>query len=542
MTHSNKLHGTAGTGKTTRLEKQTLDITIHEDIPLSEVVNMTFRKEKAEELKQEIRNLTDTSSKELRYVGTIHAVCRRVNEDITPDKVVQPKHQQDFCKEFGITYYGNDSEEPLDPYDTTPTIEGNVLFDVYSWLIGNMLEPKDYVLYPGYWKIKVPPEVVFKFTELWQLYKEKHDLYDFSDMLRLTFEKELYPDARIMAVDEFQDNFPLQNKIIEMWSKQMDYVIVAGDPYQSIYGHLGGSPDFFMDFPGKLEVLTKSYRVPTKIWELAKFRLEAAEYKPPDIECAYEGGKVNRIGYQRYISILPNFKNSVFHLVRCNYMAWPIAEALAQTGIPFTGNYGWTQREVVIYNALYKLRANKNKDSRADYRLIPSEVAELIAIFPRDFFNREKSEIIDKVMKPQYPAYTLAHIKAFLNPMQPFREGNFMASVFSPDPFKYALTGFGKFSRLKINHALLNYSKLLSLNDISVYLGTIHSAKGGEADIIFLNNQINKTIARAGSDYPEKRREEDRVFFVGATRAKAILTLVDSPTRWNFEMGVPYNE
>jgi superfamily I DNA/RNA helicase len=64
-----------------------------------------------------------------------------------------------------------------------------------------------------------------------------------------------------------------------------------------------------------------------------------------------------------------------------------------------------------------------------------------------------------------------------------------------------------------------------------VTISTIHSIKGGEADHVALHSEINKIqydSLMKGDD------DEHRVFYVGITRAKKTLHIIESEKQWAY--------
>ena len=75
----------------------------------------------------------------------------------------------------------------------------------------------------------------------------------------------------------------------------------------------------------------------------------------------------------------------------------------------------------------------------------------------------------------------------------------------------------------KINQALKVHTKGITKSEIYTTVSTIHGSKGGQADTVFLHNGITDRVKKGMRRDPQ---EEARVFFVGATRAKHNLYLV----------------
>lgn len=54
----------------------------------------------------------------------------------------------------------------------------------------------------------------------------------------------------------------------------------------------------------------------------------------------------------------------------------------------------------------------------------------------------------------------------------------------------------------------------------NIIIGTIHSVKGGQADIVILSPDTSQEAHLARSEGVHKEEEQARLFYVGMTRAK----------------------
>ena len=75
-----------------------------------------------------------------------------------------------------------------------------------------------------------------------------------------------------------------------------------------------------------------------------------------------------------------------------------------------------------------------------------------------------------------------------------------------------------------LRRSTLNTSK-------NIKISTIHASKGGEADNVMLLTDLPR---KADLSVSTKRDDERRVFYVGATRAKKSLHIIESKTNREF--------
>jgi DNA helicase-2/ATP-dependent DNA helicase PcrA len=52
-------------------------------------------------------------------------------------------------------------------------------------------------------------------------------------------------------VDEYQDNDPVQERLLEAWLGGRKSICVVGDPRQTIFSFKGADPKIMRDFPAK---------------------------------------------------------------------------------------------------------------------------------------------------------------------------------------------------------------------------------------------------------------------------------------------------
>ena len=69
------------------------------------------------------------------------------------------------------------------------------------------------------------------------------------------------------------------------------------------------------------------------------------------------------------------------------------------------------------------------------------------------------------------------------------------------------------------------------LKKSNITISTIHGVKGGEADHVVMLLDISKAVKNNLDKNPDS---EHRVFYVGATRAKKSLTIVESSSKFEY--------
>jgi len=525
-----KYWGLPGTGKTSALIRE-IDRLIGEGYEQKDMVVTTFRRQLAYELINRVEALTDLTDSDKVHMSTIHGVCRRIL-GIEKEVVVNNHDKREFCQQFGVDYqetHENDTDI-IDPYDTAQRSTGEILFDLYSWLINNLKEPPQWREYPGIKKLSAcvidPESTVKAFLEGWREFKDERGKYDFGDMLKTAYEEQTPIDAQVVVFDEFQDLTPIMNKLFDLWIEDADVVLIAGDKYQCIYPFWGANPDFFDEKDGELIILDTSWRLPQPIWNYAESILKNVGYDVPDIKCNGGSGEVRSISYYDYLHMIPRFKEDTFHLFRCNFMASKPSEELIYAGVPFSG---WTQKQITLYNAILKLRQVIKGEEESINRELLTVILES---YPASCLKVKRKTFLEQIEETGKSLFSLDDLKGIIKFTSTKGERNLISAIMSHDPIVYALKSAEAVrtaaAQEKIRRALWNWKKpITDIGDITVRVGTIHGAKGLECKNVFVSDRITRTIENDIEDM-KKYKDEARVFFMACTRTKQQLFIVKS--------------
>ncbi len=93
---------------------------------------------------------------------------------------------------------------------------------------------------------------------------------DFTDMVEKYVKEIDPPEYKVFIVDEAQDLTPLQWEFVNKVAATSKRVYLAGDDDQAIYEWNGAKVRCFLDFPGKIFILNKSYRLNEVILNFSK--------------------------------------------------------------------------------------------------------------------------------------------------------------------------------------------------------------------------------------------------------------------------------
>jgi DNA helicase-2/ATP-dependent DNA helicase PcrA len=586
-----KLDGKPGAGKTTESFGRMFEQVIRDDLYLRDTAVITYRKELAESLitKMQKSDAIDTEGLnervDLEHWGTAHAVAKRMVEGC--NTMADEKHFAEFCEEVIHVKYHSD-----DPWADTP---GKLLRDVFNWTLQNYKPATQAGGCPRYDALvnlwDGHPNVKRLWT-LWQAFKDdtesySHDepLYDFEEVFYAAIEQGAYPDVTVMVIDELHDAYPAMYKLLEMWAEMVQQtggtVIVAGDELQVINRHQGADAQYFRDFDLPEVHLPISYRVPEAHWALAK-DIISRSFETPDITADRDGGHLDVrtspefkwrdgpvVSRERgtpsdLIDEVPDWvldevydeygvkgrSEGVMFLTRTRRQAYCLAMDLRRAGIMFTGSGGtgaWSWSESPyrcgVFNALQKLRhvtpedaATWNKDTPEgmDHSSYAPTVRgeEIIALSkhtPARLLKQERDDLknLGKYYIDALESGDMSDLTSYVTDEFWTEMTNGYESTEHLIRYTDALDGW-------IRPAMKNNDRAIDPDKLAIKLYTIHASKGSEAEWVFLYDGVPKTITDENLMDPGARRNEDRVWYVAATRAKNGLIVLRDGFEWTY--------
>lgn len=280
--------------------------------------------------------------------------------------------------------------------------------------------------------------------------------------------------------------------------------------HNSIYRFSGADIKSFLALEGEKKVLSQSYRLPKSVHELAKGLVSKIEnrfdkpFNSRDVE-----GQVEFVNSLENIDFDPNEQTLI--LVRNNFLTKRISEHFMMMGIPYVGRYNRSSIHSSHVKAIYAVEK-----------------------------LRKSQPITGAEAKAMYDAM---HVGEYLARGHKVR----IANVKDTDLFdfaklrdEYGLKDLAVWYNLLagIGQELVQYYRLVLSNGYSLThapktsIGTIHSAKGGEASHVVL---LSDMAFRSHQEYVKSPDDERRVAYVGVTRAKDKLTIVQPSSKLYFD-------
>lgn len=394
------------------------------------------------------------------------------------------------------------------------------------------------------------------FADTWESWKRSSGYMDFSDVIHAAYDQRTTPPGNpsIIFVDEAQDHDRAELRLVRWWASQCEKVIIVGDPDQNLYQFRGSDPEAFYDHEIPEEntrVLSQSYRVPRAVHSRAVRMIQRCrgrrpvEYQPRDHEGLvvnselslgkkWSGDMADKLG-----KIAASGK-SVMVLSSCEYHLRPLASVLRDLGVPFWNPFdqnrnsfsplhpkqgcgllerikAFTRSQDEFYGEDARIwtgseMAQWSEPLRAEGWLKRGAKQEIDSLSIRYRDEVLPLEVIEELLLPEFGIEQLAECGV------EWYCGKVVAA-------KYQLARYCLAIYRRCGAAGL-------MNDPRVILGTIHSVKGGEADVVFLSPDLSMAGVEALDQNPDSVY---RLMYVGMTRAREELHLMQ-PSRGNMSV------
>jgi len=567
-----RLFGGPGSGKTTALLDRVEQLLEDDDVDVRDVLVVSYTRAAASEIRERLAERIGATPRSLRgNVSTMHAKAYDLL-NLSRGDVVGESDKADFCDDFGLEF--EDEYEGSRRRSARSTTLGNKVIATSQWLQRTCRDVGDWYDVPFKWneeKVRLPPEiddraqVGNKYTptwssdddrldipeaiRAWRNWKGTNDLVGFADMLERVKQRSLLPSVDYLVIDEFQDITTLQYDVYEEWRPHMKRVLIAGDDDQVVYAWQGADPDLLLEEAVDDDVvLPNSYRLPSRILNVVNREVKHIEKRQPkDLEPRTEGGSVEALGNRSMLDVTREVRRtveetdeSVMVLFRARYQMFQFIDEFIEQGIPFkclTDQRMWTDRLTQYINAIEALDADEPIDGLQARRLADMLADSAFGTGERDDFfddldDREDAADVDDVAELTIePELVREHVP------------------FLPDPPSAAdmLRKVTSFQKRSVRAYFA--SEYRGMERGRVRVGTIHSAKGREADHVFVATDLTEkvveqmaatveqndesvpgdgTFTKHTSPVPTLTDNERRVFYVGMSRARERLVLLEN--------------
>lgn len=400
------------------------------------------------------------------------------------------------------------------------------------------------------------PAQVRRFHTAWQKWKKETGLFDFTDLIEIagTSVHQAPGRPKVIFVDEAQDHDRLELNLVRKWGAEdraVERLVIVGDPDQNLYEWRGSDPEAFFDpvLPDDQKlVLSQSYRVPKAVHAKATEWIERTpdrdpvEYRPTD-----QPGEVRKtlLSLRDAPALLRDARQytdagkSVMFLTTCAYMLTPLVNELRAQGMPFHNPYrarsDWNplSPQTRGVSTLEKFKAYISPLLDTDPYIDPWEVGD-VQLWTQSLarvLKRGKREVLDSMYPMQ--GFTPEMLdELFTEKSEPYMAYNIEAGDAG---------WFRKHLKAGVNvdyaiRVLEKFGAEAIVETPKISIGTIHSVKGGEADVVYLFPDMSR-VGYQSAHTPKGKAATLRQFYVGMTRSKDVLVLSGASTQMAVQLG-----
>jgi DNA helicase-2/ATP-dependent DNA helicase PcrA len=497
--------GPPGTGKTTYLLGE-VEKLLASGMPPERIAFLAFSRQAAKEARARALARFDFKEEQLPWFRTIHSLAFR-QTSLSTSRMLKKQDYQSIFKDLDYEFRGKDSEtevmagvagDPLLQWENFARLTGVSLREAWSKSRENRLVDDGF----SFKDLEDARRRLLK-------YKRDSGLVDYTDALEEFVANGSVPPVSVLIVDEAQDLSKLQWRVIEKIGERVDRIVIAGDDDQAIFKWAGADVDHFLLLDGTVKILDQSYRIPQRVHRLAKNivqrisdrRLKA--YKPRDLM-----GEVKIINRDWELNAS---EGGWLFLARHSHQLKWLAKLCRESGWFFRLN---SESSNATTNGLAAIAwENLSRGKTAD----AIHVAQAFKMCYDSFVGVTNEFAVRYGETPKAPEQRVS--------VQEFPGVDFSK------PWFEAFMRMGEDEKTYFRRCRAHGEKMAVLDtDLDYFvpaeprikISTIHGAKGGEADGVYLLTDVTRSTQDAIN---VDISDESRVFYVGVTRAKERLII-----------------
>ena len=501
------IFGPPGTGKTTTL----IDIvkkSIKDGMDPTKIAFMSFSRKAATEARDRAVAELGLDTKQMLYFRTLHSLAFTwLGLDIK--RVFKGSDYNDLGKLVGLEF----RSAPTLNIEEGPLFQIGAGGDKYMSLIqmARVREISNEQQFNDAWDYTLHWQQLKVLDKAYTDYKKAKNKVDFVDMIEMFTAQGTSPKFDLLIIDEAQDLAPLQWRMVkEVLVPNSKKVYYAGDDDQAIYTWMGVNVNDFLNACEDKLFLTKSYRVPSAVHEFSQNLIkkvatrQAKEWQPTK--------KDGSITWHRDILDVDLTSGEWLVLARTNYITNKVCNRLKEEGyLYWREGTGWSISPNVLNGIEVWLKLCKNQN-------VPTtELKSFAKILNPNIICKSGRKLLSLGISTEQ-THTLDDIIK-----------NCSLNATHETPWQKVL----KISEQEIAYitSVRRRGERILTGSPRIRISTIHKAKGGEADNVAL--LLDSTKACINN---QDQDSEIRTFYVGATRAKKTLHLIESTAQYRFNI------
>lgn len=569
------VNANVGSGKTTVLITKVMYLHCERQIPYRQMVVLTFTNKAADEIKERLLALEpDIPREELWGFGTFHSVSLRMLKEQLPVEqlgytknftVMDPDEEAELAEQLIVTYqlkikYKNRLKKRLEQQKSKYKDD----IETLKVLLQEAKKSQDKMTFD---------ELL---TNTCKLLKDDRESQDKIEGGTLSW----------IIVDEVQDSDEKQLALIDCLKSPNTHFFAVGDPNQVIYSWRGSAFHIFYQLKTKYQAteltLPVNYRSSKEILAVARCfmqqggvlegsraetesgeKIQIRKMYDPFQEADYLAGRIREL----HEAGVPYRELAIFY--RLQEQSAVFEQVFAREGIPFEVSLKKTVKDLPVLNWLLKvLRFAVNPrdlasgiaaltDKKYGDGMTVREAEKELAFLSEDSIGAE-SENLNRIQETEKEIsvgladcmigfekeyrdcasitaeeiWNYFSLDSYLHPTTAgYRENRVLVRDFLQRMIAYqeekkekVLDGFREFLNLSSLYGIHILQKEIHNEDDSVKLMTLHASKGLEFSYVFITG-VNDGLIPLQTKSFEEEEEEQRLFFVGITRAKKRLEL-----------------
>ena len=490
--------GPPGTGKTTTLLNK-VDSYLKETDP-DKIGYFAFTQKAAHEARDRAIKKFNLTEDDLPYFRTLHSLGFR-KLGYKKENVMQPSDYKDLGKKlkFPVTY-----AEHQEDHGGFFTSDSEYLEIINRAKLKNITPEQQYNKREHIQDLELNKLHIIS-NEL-ERYKKEYNLKEYNDMILEFTKSDLSPKFDVVFIDEAQDLSLMQWDMVKtIWNKTED-TFIAGDDDQAIFRWAGADVDSFIALQDQMInlPLIQSHRIPIKVHQLVMRIVNRIKHR---INKTWQP-KTNEGSLHRHFDIdsVDMSSGEWLVLARTKHMLKEIEDVLYRKGLYY-----------------------ETKHKRSYEKDIQEAATNWEHLRQGQLLTYKQIEKIYGYMSPEHRDKTL---------MQGMTKGSFygidqLTKDFGLKTKKVWFEAFDDAGSRRINYLKKMKANGEQLNKKPrIELSTIHAAKGGESQNVVLLTDLTKTTWDNYTDTNNFQDDENRLYYVGATRTKENLHIID-PKQYN---------
>ena len=477
--------GPPGTGKTTTLLNE-VDKYLKQTDP-NKIGYFSFTQKAAHEARDRAMDKFNFSEDDLPYFRTLHSLAfKRLG--IKKEEVLQRRHYEDLGEKTGynLDYHDYDNE-----HTGLFTTKSDLLRIIQLAKLRDITPEQQFNLKEHTQDITV--QQLKQFVHDLNQYKKDYNLIDFTDMITEFIKSDKSPKFDVVFIDEAQDlSLSQWDMARSIWDKTGD-TFIAGDDDQAIFRWAGADVDSFITQTGKIMQLTQSYRIPRVVHDVASRIVNKIQNRLPKEWLP----KTQRglLSYYDDFEQVNMKQGNWLVLARTKFMLNDLEDQLYSQGLYYENKYK-TNREQDLYTAI------KDWEQLRKGQLLKYDQIERISSYT-NLWDKKK---IKSMVKDSFYGIDQLTKDYGLKTKAVWYE------AFNDAPQK----------KVRYIRRMRENGEKLDSNP-RIVLSTIHGVKGGEQDNVVLLTDLSRNTQ---INYEKNPDDENRLFYVGATRTKNHLHVI----------------